>query len=278
MDIAGLLRVKQPELVYHYTTPQGFLGITQSKSVWATSIHYLNDSDEFLHALRLMEGELNRRLQSASGMEAEVLRFLASSFAPIKELKIFVCSFSEEGDLLSQWRGYCPDGGGVSMGFDFAHIRNCAASQSYMIGPCLYDANSKSKVISSAIDGALPKIREMLGKVLENHVRGYFYQHVVMVAPFIKHPAFEEEKEWRCALLPSIEQVNECKYRVVGRSLLIPYHELRLVENDVLKVNKIVVGPTDHKKLQLNTIGDILVQRGVKWGSISYSSAPYRVW
>lgn len=31
--------------LFHYTTLQGFLGIVSSKVIWATNIHYLNDSE-----------------------------------------------------------------------------------------------------------------------------------------------------------------------------------------------------------------------------------------
>jgi len=34
--------------------------------------------------------------------------------------KVFVSFFSESADKLSQWRGYCPSGSGICIGFDFA--------------------------------------------------------------------------------------------------------------------------------------------------------------
>ena len=39
-----------PERLWHYTSIQGFCGITSSKNIFATDIRFLNDSSEFIHA------------------------------------------------------------------------------------------------------------------------------------------------------------------------------------------------------------------------------------
>ncbi len=33
----------EPELLYHYTTQEGLLGIFDTQEIWATHIRYLND-------------------------------------------------------------------------------------------------------------------------------------------------------------------------------------------------------------------------------------------
>ena len=37
----------EPELLYHYTTLDGFLGIIRNSELLATDIRYLNDTSEF---------------------------------------------------------------------------------------------------------------------------------------------------------------------------------------------------------------------------------------
>jgi hypothetical protein len=39
----------------HYTTLAGLLGIVKTESIWATNIKFLNDEQEFLHALGLIK-------------------------------------------------------------------------------------------------------------------------------------------------------------------------------------------------------------------------------
>jgi hypothetical protein len=50
------------DLLYHYTTQEGLLGILESKSLRATWIHYLNDSREFWHAFEVAKEQIDRRL------------------------------------------------------------------------------------------------------------------------------------------------------------------------------------------------------------------------
>ncbi len=275
MDIAKAIGREEPEMVFHYTTSNGFLGITDSKSVWATNIHYLNDHKEFNHSFELFRTELYQRKQQ-DPQKAHIYDFLANSFNMIKELKLFVCSFTEEGDLLSQWRGYCPDGGGLSLGFDFGHIKECAKSQGYWIGPCLYDSSEKKSVVTKILESTIPTVESMFGNTPEHQIRGYFYENTIMVAPFIKHPSFKEEKEWRCSLFPSVEQLNQIKHRA-GASLIIPYHEFSLLNGGDFTVKQIIVGPTEHKNLQSNAVSDILRIKGIKWSQLGYSTIPYRV-
>ena len=33
--------------IYHYTTQEGLIGIIEKRSIWATQIQYLNDTQEF---------------------------------------------------------------------------------------------------------------------------------------------------------------------------------------------------------------------------------------
>jgi hypothetical protein len=35
------------DFLYHYTTPDGLIGIVETQTLWATDVFYLNDSEEF---------------------------------------------------------------------------------------------------------------------------------------------------------------------------------------------------------------------------------------
>jgi hypothetical protein len=41
-----------PDIIYHYTTQTGLLGIIENKELWATKIIYMNDSTEFAAEVR----------------------------------------------------------------------------------------------------------------------------------------------------------------------------------------------------------------------------------
>jgi hypothetical protein len=41
----------------------------------------------------------------------------------IPDIGIYIFSLSARENMLSQWRGYCPDGAGFSIGFDSRKLR-----------------------------------------------------------------------------------------------------------------------------------------------------------
>ena len=47
-----------PEVIYHYTTQAGLLGIIGNGEIWASDLRYLNDSAEYHHALKLIDDEM----------------------------------------------------------------------------------------------------------------------------------------------------------------------------------------------------------------------------
>jgi hypothetical protein len=49
--------------------------------------------------------------------EKETLTLLGTRLEQVSNIHIFVTSFSEVDDLLSQWRSYCPNGAGYSISF-----------------------------------------------------------------------------------------------------------------------------------------------------------------
>ena len=52
--------------LYHYTSYGGFLGIVTNKCMWATSIHYQNDAEEFVHSMNVVRIEIEKIKASCS--------------------------------------------------------------------------------------------------------------------------------------------------------------------------------------------------------------------
>ena len=50
--------------LYHYTNSQAFLSIINNKSLWATNIHFLNDTSEFKHTLELTKDIIDIKTNS----------------------------------------------------------------------------------------------------------------------------------------------------------------------------------------------------------------------
>ena len=118
-------------LLYHYTTPEGLLGILKSGSIRATHVRYLNDQTELRNALssefeNLM---LNTMFPAADEEQRKNLHDLKRRDEETQEEEVFVASFTDDGvvqgaegctpgDRLSQWRAYSNQAGGFSLAFD----------------------------------------------------------------------------------------------------------------------------------------------------------------
>ena len=118
-------------LLYHYTSIEGFLGIISSKNLWASHCQYLNDASEYKHALNFAE-EISSNIFMNDDYNAGFGFILRKSISSLKEdSEIFIASFSEEFDLLSQWRGYCPPNDGICIGFDKEIIKEFCTKNNF---------------------------------------------------------------------------------------------------------------------------------------------------
>jgi hypothetical protein len=116
MDFAFLsLEEQPPNTLYQYTSLEALVSIVQSKRVWASNIRFLNDHSESLW-LRQHVVSILKRKGSSTGQKERMNEIIAmiEAWPPFS---LFVASFTEKPDNLSQWRAYCHPGLGVSIGF-----------------------------------------------------------------------------------------------------------------------------------------------------------------
>src|SRR6266849_863255 len=101
----------------HYTTLDGALGIIQSGDLWLCHLRFSNDDAEFLYGLDFVGAELTVVSEEAAADAPRVDRIsgVKSLIDRQREQPIYICCFCEHENLLSQWRGYADNGGGVSL-------------------------------------------------------------------------------------------------------------------------------------------------------------------
>src|ERR1035438_1214814 len=130
----------EPELLYHYTTQYGLLGILKHKCIWATHIRYLNDTSEGNIVSQVIFEEFSSRYNTAplfqmlgmatakpagavESVDEDALGQGTTMASWVTSQNVFVSSFSENGDSLSQWRAYSERSGGYSIGFRPEYLR-----------------------------------------------------------------------------------------------------------------------------------------------------------
>ncbi len=267
-----------PKTVYHYTTQGGILGIIQQGEIWATQVAFLNDKNEVYLTFRLLANELNRRRTATSDpyMRA-LLAELQEILKKVDRTHICISSFCEEGDLLSQWRGYGNQGKGYSLGFDLNKLFSAAKKQDFVIWPCVYDNSTHNELVSYLVDCWLQKYGK--GRAEYGNMVDDITSSVCRLAPILKDRNFKEEKEWRLVNAAVDVAPSDFSFRE-GAFAIIPYLAFKLgfreSENQCLE--KIVLGPTPHKKLALNSTRMFLQANGLKNTEVVLSSIPFRNW
>jgi hypothetical protein len=199
---------------------------------------------------------------------------------------LFITCFTEDGDLLSQWRGYTPHAKGVSIGFSHTHLLACAREQHFEFGRCIYDHAAQSQVARLAIQAVVEAARQRGPSPPSQADPSQSYHpafqeaepHLLRVAALLKHNAFEAEREWRAVSPYVSDYVNtEILYRS-GRTTLVPYRPFHLALPQVagIGVERAVLGPTPQVNLGAQALSQFLSRHRASGGG-PMSSGPSRV-
>ncbi|WP_082773799.1 DUF2971 domain-containing protein [Hymenobacter sp. PAMC 26628] len=267
------------EKLYHYSTPSGFNGILQSKSLWMTNVQYQNDIEEYKYATKLAFEII--------GEDYPGINYTGLFIDP-EIVHIYTFSLTEQDDLLSQWRGYSPNGG-FSFSFDKELLGGIIENNNLELVQCIYDKNKQKEYIRSEVIRMQPahflELQEKSARVSHdnNTVEGYQYNMFIRGlralggtlsyhAARLKHPKFAEEREWRLIKKLSASDVGNVKLRE-GKDILIPYIKIPLVnENEQLKFSSIVVGPGPRQDLARQAC------KLLPCSNVTASDIPYRNW
>jgi hypothetical protein len=249
---------------------------------------FFSDAAEITHTVNLLHAGMRSQVFLSPLLERE-LRIWLSERLLGGHLRFIAC-FTANGNLLSQWRSYCPPAKGVSLGFNAEKVMTLAKRQSYQIGKCIYDTKIQKHITTSI----LKQIKRRAGtsvssKALEKDYDGERYTHVfeevaddlVRIAALLKHPSFHEEEEWR--IISSISRNNikaSIKYRE-GPSSLIPYLNFQLPETPSgnLDIEHVILGPTPTPRNSMISLSHYLLQQSASpTRGLDYCQIPHRTW
>jgi len=273
--------------LYQYTSASGLKGIVENQSLWLTHILYQNDTRELYDGLDLIKRVLDEEYFG-----------LGNDFISDPALvNIYTASFTEERDLLSQWRGYCPRGG-------YSYELNPELFTPLSMWPndlvlrkCIYTEAEKIELIKKSIVGVEPqdyrayKRRLEAGMTMPHSKEKYrISENIYNNIGLMKDDAFREEKEWRLMThhitrTPSISfRAMQRDYKIrISNEKLIPYLEAKFSyvndEGNTQRVpnifKEIIVGPNADPLLAKASC-ELLVKDPLC--KIYNSSIPYKNW
>jgi hypothetical protein len=258
-------RPQLPHTLYHYTTAQGLLGIVEEQKLWATHYAYLNDPSEVEYGRELiMEALKDKRSLMIQHPDKEASRWM--QFCEAAELAVrlahgqlsdhFLACFCEEGDLLSQWRGYGSRCGGYSLGFTAQALDSLEVDGIRVIA-VKYDREEQKRIISEILDAVFEQMVPSLDA--SGPLSDFKQLFINALAPHLidclcsfKNPAFKEEREWRCVFPTGIGSVTWERKNVFfrqGDHGIVPYVKIALSEDGRLPIAEIIAGPGLDRRL-----------------------------
>jgi len=294
--LAVLLPARVPDTLYHYTTQAGLIGIIRDDEIWATHTQYLNDRREYIHALELVRNEIKDRRTGATGQEekAALDEMIAAVKADVQSINVCVCSFSEDGDSLSQWRAYGGSTAGFAIGFHGEFLAAKAKNENAFLVPCIYQSEQQQAIVKRFIDIVFEEILAHRD-VKEADDEFFFWRHggnllpyLHRLAPVIKDQSFKDEREWRIISRPLMCTLERFSYRQ-GKSTIVPYYRFPLSktveEVGQPRLRKVVIGPTPNPPLSSMSVGSLLASRRLASNLtpggpvlVKESTIPYRAW
>ena len=301
-------------IVYHYCSLDVFTKIISGKSIRLSDITKSNDSMEILWITKYIKEIFDEEFQKETektkyfkkDYPKEVFTELVEHYSKEffdEEQKLysyFVCCFSRQGDLLSQWRGYADDGNGIAIGFDSDILKQIVkADINYAIRSNVFDFNSveyseysqKLQVKKVALE-LITELKEIAksksSDIKQNSMQAYnnCFLKLFNLSIFMKNPFFKEEQEWRICHWTEITSKNKTSNIQINEDLtlsdigfhqirddIIPHIDLSFEKSSKAAIKEIIIGPKC--KIRENDIKTFLFSNGIEC-QISKSKGTYR--
>lgn len=214
--------LRENKLLYHYTDAGGLQGIVKQQAIWATHYKYTNDFKEVRHGIEIILEEIRKRLDKKGNTHTptrlllQLLDGMINKGKPFSEF--FVCCFSEEGNLLSQWRAYARDGIGYSIGYspeDLGRLHQHFSNEPVQLLSVIYKKNKQREFARNLLEWLIPNFEsyvaafqtEIVSVDYENwsddckaaicRANAAAFKWLLAAAVRLKHEGFSEEREWR---------------------------------------------------------------------------------
>lgn len=274
------------EILYHYCDANAFLSICTNKRMRFSDIFAMNDSLEMHWGYSIWEIVANELLDEIGKEFLDKI----DEFIHISGIHglLVNCSYSLEGDVLSQWRAYADDGKGYAIGFNAKDLVDLSVRPLKV----QYSEEEQIKELKNVVRALHEVESGVKNKFSKDFARTCFNISYDLAA--YKNPAFSEEKEVRLVHILDFEQSNDalrledaggCAFGKKAKgvpvqfrmreSIPVAYIELDFSnKNKVNPIKEVVIGP----KNQSMPLGISICLETLGIGSVNVrkSKASYR--
>ncbi|WP_413934245.1 DUF2971 domain-containing protein [Nitrospira sp. BLG_1] len=291
-------------LLAHYTSVTTLEQMLRTEEVWFSNPLYMNDWEELRFGMHVGAAKFRSHQALLDACETtENHTALISSFDQLLNefdskhamdtyiLCLTEHCFQDTDGLLSMWRGYGANGGGVAVVFDTTKLRS-DDKLPFIVSKVTYaDQSTRIKWIEDKITSLALAISKH-EKTQENlHAASYgWLERLKLFSLFTKHSGFSEEGEWRVVYLSDRDKEQRfakmlgytISNRGVEPKLKLKIKELRADQDNALSldtlIERIILGPSISTILATNSVRRMLElnQRASLAGKVVASSIPFR--
>jgi hypothetical protein len=189
------------EILYHYCDEPSFRGIIESRSIWASAFHTLNDPLERKWGRDVFEKSCRRLKGTVNNDHLEVVTRIVD-FAYSNSM-LMMASLSLHADDWNQWQRYAASGQGFAIGFSANALRMPAKPLRI-----LYDPELQIKELIGNLRH-IYQHQQKLGFPYEDEFKIHCFNLGLDLCAY-KDPKFQQEREVRYAhmagLVPGEQQ------------------------------------------------------------------------
>ena len=302
--------------IYHYTSPIGFQGIIENKSLWFTRSDCLNDYSEGLYIEQVYKNSIvglrssndinddffelikdirpkNTQLIGRTTTQEEKERFeglqksdkeqscfpVPEKCFSLRECDTYICCFSKSQDSLPMWNYYSKSGRyeGYNIGFHCGTGWGfCSDTEVFHV---VYSESDQTRLIQAMVKRAY-KFWQSGGDCQE--AKSTITECLSNWQFMFKHPSFQHEEEVRAIYYRPIDDNELDKLPSVhfrtSNGMIIPYIELEFGIDDPNNecVFSVTVAPLIKDKIATETTKQFLVSQGFPYQIVDNSKIPIR--
>ncbi|PYE19532.1 hypothetical protein DFR67_103445 [Williamsia limnetica] len=253
-----------PDLLYHYTTASGLLGIvdrpdftpyrtphwdlSRALMLRATDVGFLGNGTEYRNARTLLLEEIDRIHDASSMHVQQLLNSLTRQLdRPAEDSgarsSTYAARFSVDGDSAAKWRGLPATGGRYAIGFDVSLLGHRTIVLNRPINPSRFDAyrlepdtsddhvNFRLRAVHYGNGAVRKAARAIVKKLLDTDHHAVdnpeeYETCLAEVAACLRPESATQEQEWRILFEANESERTEFRSGSIG---LVPYRNLAII-------------------------------------------------
>ena len=251
------------KIIYHYTSPIGLKEIVSSGKLWFTKSDYLNDTSELNYIFETLEKSIDKGKYNhdfCKYIRNEFIENEQRSFN-LSKYDYYICSLSTEQDGLSLWNYYTKSESkaGYNIAFNSLKLMKSLGRSTkelrFDMGDIIYDQDEQddlwNKVLFHLNQVYVDNIDLCKNKnEIFSSITNTLIDVVLMYAPFIKHPAFANERERRIVYRVLKTKIENVQVRE-QHGIFVPYLEIPF---DINLIKSITISPYVQSDAKMKSI------------------------